>query len=51
MVAISLLDVIFTAVQVPFPVPMRLKFHPEHETMPIAPVDPFLGGSVAYSPF
>jgi hypothetical protein len=43
MVAISPLEVIFAAMQVPFPAPMRLKFLPE----PIAP-DSFLGGSALH---
>ena len=49
MVAASLLEVIFAAMQVPFHASIHLKFLPEedeHETVPIAPDDPnsFSGG-------
>jgi hypothetical protein len=47
MVATSLLEVILAAMQVPFPAPMRLKFLPEDETVPIAP-DSFLGESAPH---
>jgi len=43
MVSSSLLEVIFAAMQVPFPAPIRLKFLPE----PIAP-NSFLGGSAPH---
>jgi hypothetical protein len=44
MVAISPLDVIFAAMQVPFPASIRVKFLLEYEAVPIAPDDSFLDG-------
>ena len=47
MVAISLLEVFFAAMRVPFPALIRLAFLSKHETVPIAP-DSFLGESAPH---